>query len=224
MALEVIVTDEREAALAQRAGANRVELVTARERGGLTPDFATVERVVAAVTIPVHVIVRPHDSGFVYDMRARNAIVHDARRLGKLGAAALVVGGLDVKGNIDRDLLAAIADASDLPFTFHRAFDETIEPLKAYDELVDAPNVVRVLTSGAAASAWEGRALLQTLTQRSGLVVLAGGGITPHNAADIVRATGVRELHVGSGARSGGELDARAIDRLARILREEASA
>ncbi|MGZ3499167.1 MAG: copper homeostasis protein CutC, partial [Vulcanimicrobiaceae bacterium] len=44
--LEVIVTNAEEARLAAAAGADRLELVSAMDRGGLTPDLRTVEAVV----------------------------------------------------------------------------------------------------------------------------------------------------------------------------------
>ncbi len=57
--------------------------------------------------------------------------------------------------------------------------------------------VSRVLTSGGASSAAEGVATIASLVKqaRGRIAVLAGGGVTADNAAAIVAATGVRELH-----------------------------
>ena len=76
--LEVIATTVADARLAAQAGANRLELVTAMGEGGLTPSLGLIEAVVAAVTIPVNVIVRPHSRSFVYD--ADDYARHAARR------------------------------------------------------------------------------------------------------------------------------------------------
>jgi copper homeostasis protein len=219
MTLEIIVTDADEAAAAAHAGATRLELVAERDRGGLTPAPETIERVTRAVTIPVHVIVRPHDDGFRYDARSRAAMARDAQRAACLGASAIVVGGLDENGDVDVELLAQVHEAARLSLTFHRAFDDARDLLGAYDTLARTPGVTRVLTSGAAPSAWDGRATLRALRERRGPGILAGGGITTDNVADLVRETGICEVHVGSGARTDGRLNPRAIEHLARTLK-----
>jgi copper homeostasis protein len=79
---------------------------------------------------------------------------------------------------------------------FHRAFDLVPDHDAALAALVET-GVTRVLTSGGAATAYEGRATLARLVAAAGerLTVLAGGGVGPEHAAELVRATGVRELH-----------------------------
>jgi copper homeostasis protein len=218
MTLEIIVTGADEAVAAERAGATQLELVADRERGGLTPLPAVIEGVVRAVAIPVHVIVRPHDDGFQYDAPTRATMVDDARRAASLGAAAIVIGALDANRDVELELLCGVHDAARLPITFHRAFDDTRDLFEAYDALARASGVTRVLTSGSARSAWEGRATLQLLHRRDGPSILAGGGITADNVADLLHATGIREVHVGSGARTGSRLNPSAIERIAQTL------
>jgi copper homeostasis protein len=55
----------------------------------------------------------------------------------------------------------------------------------------------RVLSSGGAVTAWEGRARLAGLVTRAGgrTVVMAGAGVGPDHAQRLVGETGVRELH-----------------------------
>ncbi|HWQ07459.1 MAG TPA: copper homeostasis protein CutC, partial [Holophaga sp.] len=64
--LEVIALTPDEARLAESAGADRIELITAFGEGGLTPGIGLVKRTVAAVRIPVNVMVRPHSRSFRY--------------------------------------------------------------------------------------------------------------------------------------------------------------
>ncbi len=218
MTLEIIVTDAQEAVIAERAGATQLELVAEQGRGGLTPAPSTIEQVVKSVTIPVHVIVRPHDEGFHYAAHVRTTITQDARRAAELGASAIVVGGLDDRGDVDVDLIAQVYTATGIGLTFHRAFDDARDPLAAYDTLAHVPGVTRVLTAGGAASAWEGREMLRTLCERPGPDILAAGGITLENVTRLVAATGVRDVHVGAGVRTGSRLDAQAIERIAAAL------
>ena len=62
----------------------------------------------------------------------------------------------------------------------------------------------RVLTSGGAATALDGAATIRRMMDAaagSGLVVMAGGGVTADNVAEIARATGVTEVHGTGGER-----------------------
>ncbi|MEP6730338.1 MAG: copper homeostasis protein CutC, partial [bacterium] len=81
--------------------------------------------------------------------------------------------------------------------TFHRAFDFARDQDEAMDALL-ALGVDRVLTSGGASSALEGAYALQRLVERAGnsLTVMAGGAITASNVAEVVRLSGVREVHL----------------------------
>jgi copper homeostasis protein len=217
--LEIIVTDADEARVAEDAGANRLELVAAFERGGLTPPLTTVAEVVRAVSIPVHVMLRPHDRGFCYtlDEQAQNCAM--AVRLRDAGAAALVFGALDRAGYVDLESVAAIASHAATPLTFHRAFDEAREPDDAYARLATLPAITRVLTSGQAADAWNGRDLLRRLIAQGGLpTVLVGAGISESNVVALIAQTRASEIHVGNGARTNGAIDARKIERLVTLL------
>jgi len=80
--------------------------------------------------------------------------------------------------------------------TFHRAFDRVRDPARALEDLIDLA-LDRVLTSGGAATAWEGRELLQALVEqaRGRIVVMAGGGVRADHARALLEATGVDELH-----------------------------
>ncbi len=102
--LEVIATTVADARLAARAGADRLELITAMGEGGLTPSLGLIEAVVAAVDIPVNVIVRPHSRSFVYV--ADDYAVMLRVTCGAVAAAAahgVVIGMLKPDGEIDRE-------------------------------------------------------------------------------------------------------------------------
>ena len=215
MLLEVVVVDRSEAVIAEKAGASRVELVRAFDVGGLTPDDATIAEVTGAVSIPVHVIVRPHDSGFVYDAAQMREILDAAARMRGLGASAVVFGALDRLGCIEEGLVRDVAAASSLPLTFHRAFDDIHAFKAAYAVLSELTGVERVLTSGGAPTAWDGRERLRELCHANTRPrVIAAGKIDASNAADIIAYTSVHEVHAGSGVRTGGKLDGRKIERL----------
>lgn len=89
--------------------------------------------------------------------------------------------------------------ASGMNVTFHRAFDLCRDPFEALDDII-ALGCNRLLTSGQAASALEGAPMLRQLVDRAAgrLVVLAGGGVCPQNAAEIIRLSGTCEIHASA--------------------------
>ena len=104
--------------------------------------------------------------------------------------------------NIDLDSIRRlVAAAGDLPVTYHRAFDFCLDPALAITQLIDL-GVKRVLTSGGAATAHEGRHQIAKVVRQAAaaLTVIAGGGISSENVIEVVNATGVQEIHL-SGVR-----------------------
>ncbi|KVE39108.1 copper homeostasis protein CutC [Burkholderia sp. BDU5] len=216
--LEVIATTIGDAKAAARAGADRLELVTAISEGGLTPSIGVIEAVAAAAPIPVNVIVRPHSRSFHYDASELAAIARDVRAAVAAGANGVVFGMLDAHGDVDLDALQRIADAADgRDLTFHRAFDVARDLNAALDTLLRVPSVTSVLTSGGHPSVLDAREVVARMVRRaegSTCTVLAGAGLTVDAVGGFVRATGVRAVHLGSGVRERGEVLAPIDERL----------
>ncbi|CAB3679391.1 Copper homeostasis protein CutC [Paraburkholderia graminis C4D1M] len=220
--LEVIATTVADARLAAQAGADRLELVTAMGEGGLTPSIGLIEAVVNAVSIPVNVIVRPHSRSFVYDADDHALMLHDVRAVKAAGANGVVIGMLNVDGEIDREQLARAIDAADgLAVTFHRAFDEVRDQQKALDVLLGFNAVTNVLTSGGQPSVLDAEATIRALVRQaagSHCTVLAGAGLTVDAVAGFVSRTQVQAVHFGSGVRVGGNgLAPIDIDKVAQV-------
>lgn len=178
-------------------GAQRLEMCANLDVGGTTPDAALVAHCVAAVDIPVFVMVRPRGGAFVYDAHEAEAMLRDIAMMKAAGAHGLVFGTLTRDGDIDTLLMRRLIDAArPLPVTCHKAIDDTRDLPAALDALC-ALGVDRVLTSGGAPTAAEGATMLARLVAQAGerLTILAGGGVRAHNVADLVRAIGVREVH-----------------------------
>ncbi|MGF6379790.1 copper homeostasis protein CutC [Paraburkholderia atlantica] len=206
--LEVIATTVADARAAAQAGADRLELVTAMGEGGLTPSVGLIEAVVAAVGIPVNVIVRPHSRSFVYDADDYAVILRDIRAVKAAGANGIVIGMLDAERAIDREGLARACEAADgLAITFHRAFDEARDLREALDVLLGFGAVTNVLTSGGKPSVLQAQAVVSELVRQadgSPCTVLAGAGLTVDAVADFVSKTHVEAVHFGSGVRVNG--------------------
>ncbi|MFP3549158.1 copper homeostasis protein CutC [Paraburkholderia sp. SIMBA_049] len=203
--LEVIATTVGDAMAAARGGADRLELITAMGEGGLTPSIGMIEAVVAAVSIPVNVIVRPHSRSFVYDADDFAVMLRDVRAARLAGANAVVIGMLTASREVDREGLLRVIDVADgMPITFHRAFDDARDLHEALDVLLEVDAVTNVLTSGGKASVLDAVDEVRALAARavrSHCTVLAGAGFTVDRVADFVRATRVEAVHFGSGVR-----------------------
>jgi len=193
-----ICVETLDAALAAEAGgAHRVELCANLAELGTTPDEALLARCVAALSIPIHPIVRVRPGSFVYGPSELAEMVRQVVRARGLGARGIVIGALTADGSVDGPATAALRDAAgSLSVTFHRAFDAVRDQAEALEALVDL-GIDRVLTSGGAPTALEGADHLARLVQQANgrIRIMAGGSVRPHNARELIARTGVRDIH-----------------------------
>ena len=183
---------------AGRTGACRIELCERLEIGGVTPSESLLRAALAATDLPVNVLVRPRGGDFVYDEAEVEAMLESIRLCRALGANGVVIGALTPSGAVDLPVMRRLVAAAkgDLSVTFHRAFDETVDPSAALEDII-ALGCDRLLTSGHAPDAFAGRALIGALVRQAAgrIVVMAGCGVRPGNIGLIARETGVPEFH-----------------------------
>ena len=195
--LEACVESVEEAREAAAWGADRLELCVDLAHDGCTPPIELAAACVAAVSIPVIVMVRPRPGNFVYSGAEIDAMLRAIGDLGARGAAGFATGVLAPTGEIDRSATARLVEAAgDLPVTFHRAFDH-LPSLEDGLAILAGLGVRRVLTSGGAASAMTGLDALRRLVDRTAgrIEVVAAGGIRPFNVDRVVESTGVLAVH-----------------------------
>jgi copper homeostasis protein len=196
---EICLESAEGVAAAAEAGADRVELCAALFEGGITPSAGMIEQAVAAAAgrIRVHVIIRPRGGDFVFSASEAAAMLRDIETAKAAGVDGVVIGALTPDAEIDTDLCARLVEAArPLSVTFHRAFDVTRDPERAFEDVI-ALGVDRLLTSGAAPTALEGTELIARLVTKAAgrIVVLPGGGINERTAARVTTETGATELH-----------------------------
>ena len=181
---------------AAAAGAGRVELCGPGD-GGTTPSLGLLARCRDAVSVPLHVMIRPHVRDFCYDADDLAVMLRDIESAKAIGADGVVIGPLRADGTIHREQVAQlVAHARPLRVTFHRAFDRTPDQMAALDVLLET-GVDLVLTSGGAPTALDGADRLAALQARAGdrLTVLAGGGIRSANIRALLDRAPLREVH-----------------------------
>jgi copper homeostasis protein len=90
--LEVIVTSLDDAMEAERGGATRLEVVRDLNRGGLTPPLGLVRGILAAVRIPIRVMLRERDDYAISGPRERDDLCRIGSKLSALDIEGLVLG------------------------------------------------------------------------------------------------------------------------------------
>ena len=235
--MEICVDDVDGAVVAERAGAQRVELCADLAQGGTTPSIGLLRTVLReTATIGVQVMVRPRGGDFVYSAAEIAAMCTDLAAIGRVAADApgrvgVVLGVLKADRTIDAEALQRLQyAAAGLPVTFHKAFDETPDLVVSYGILAGL-GVERILSSGGRVSAEEGVVALAELVRLSmspaeaGPRMLVGGGVRPHNVQRVLAATGASEVHLRAQSpspRQDGSLqtDAAIVRRVVAAVRD----
>lgn len=197
MQVEICVNSIESAVHAKVAGAARVELCHNLNEGGTTPCMGAIEYCVHQLVLRTHVLVRPRPGNFVYSDAEMAVLLRDIELCGLEGVDAVVVGFLTPDGDIDTEKTRrAVEAAGAMEVTFHRAFDECRDWRKGLQDIIDC-GCDRVLTSGQAATAFEGRETLAEMVRLANdrIAILAGCGVTPDNVIKLIKETGVQEVH-----------------------------
>ncbi|MCS7035290.1 MAG: copper homeostasis protein CutC [Saprospiraceae bacterium] len=200
--LEICSATLSSALAAQAAGAHRIELCSGLGVGGLTPSLGLLQAVRVCVSLPIYVLIRPREGHFCYSEGELSVMLRDIDLCRNAGADGVVVGALDAQGRPhERYLRRLAATASGMGLTFHRAFD-LVPTIDDALEMLIALGFERVLTSGQAPSAYEGRNRLRQLVEQAAgrITIMPGGGISAHNIRALAEATGAVEFHLSARA------------------------
>ncbi len=206
MIKEACVETLEEALIAEKQGADRIELCADLKNDGLTPDVELMQKACISLKIPVMVMIRPRAGNFVYSDLEIIQMKHEIDQAKKAGAAGIVLGLLTPENNVDEKNTQLLAEyASPLPVTFHKAIDVMENPVKGAEVLKRITGIKRVLTSGGKVTAKEGSETIKKMMEAAGdkLVILVAGKVTDKNVYEIQQLTGAEELH---GRRIVGEL------------------
>ena len=100
-----------------------------------------------------------------------------------MGASGVVIGALNKDHSLPMKILKNwVKIAQSLDLTFHRAFDQVINPKESLKKIMDL-GFNRVLTSGQQVEAVQGLDLLVELQNisKDEIVIMPGGGINDQN-------------------------------------------
>jgi copper homeostasis protein len=194
---ELCATSLAAALAADRGGADRIELCSNLPVGGVSPDTFLLESVLAAISIPVHVLIRPRAGDFVFSSDEFLGMRREVEAVKAAGASGVAIGILLADGRVDVARTRELADlARPMSVTFHRAFDEATDLDEALEAVIET-GAELLLTSGGAGDVMSGAAAIARLRRLAGtrLEIMAGGGLRLANLSEVVLRTGVSYLH-----------------------------
>ncbi|RKS74634.1 copper homeostasis protein [Actinomadura pelletieri DSM 43383] len=225
--LEVIALTADDARAAQDGGADRLEVVADMAADGLTPDPDVVAAVRKATTLPIRVMLRAN-AGFGTSGGELDRLRGAAADLADAGADGFVFGFLDASGHVDTGATGKLAaDAAPLPWTFHRALDNSDDPGHAWEVVRGlGGGLDTVLTAGSARGVDAGVDVLVRRAAESpeaAKMIMAGGGLRRKHVA-VLAAAGITAFHVGTAVRPDGAWDAPVDPTLVREWRSLVSA
>lgn len=179
--------------------AKRIELNNALHLGGLTPSLATLKLTKKNTNLKVITMVRPRGAGFCYNEIEFEVMKEDAKSLLENGADGIAFGCLNKDGSIcikqTKEMIEIIKSYQG-EVVFHRAFDCVEDPYTSIELLIEL-GVDRILTSGLKPKAIDGKDLIKNLQEKYGsqIEILAGSGMNASNAKEMMKYTGIYQVH-----------------------------
>jgi copper homeostasis protein len=183
--IEIACFNPESAVIAQKNGANRVELCHEMTEGGTTPSPESVIATRKELTIDMNVMIRPRGGNFVYKDAEFEQMKQQIKAYKKLNVDGFVFGILNKDNSVNivqnKELVFL---AKPLPCTFHRAFDVVNDVYNALETVIDC-GFKTILTSGQKPNVVEGISVLEQLAKKAGnrIVIMPGGGVRSSNIA-----------------------------------------
>jgi copper homeostasis protein len=195
--IEAAVETPDDATTAEAGGADRLELCSALDLGGLTPSAGTFLEIRETCRLPIVVMIRPRSGDFVYSEAEFRVMIREVAVFRPKKPAAFVFGALKPNGRVDAERCETLVKAAEgVPCVFHRAFDRSPAVGEALDVLTQL-GFARVLTSGREATALAGSPVIAKVAELAGerLKVVPCGRVRADTVAQVVQITGCDEVH-----------------------------
>lgn len=211
MILEVCVDSYTSMVTAKNAGADRIELCSALNIGGLTPSYGLMKKAKEIEDIEIFVMIRPRCGDFLYDDNEFETMKQDINIAKQMGFDGIVTGILLPDGRIDIDRIKELVKvAHPLKVVLHRAFDHAKNPIQDIPKLIDI-GVCRILTSGQRVNALEGANYIAKAQEKFGdsITIMPGCGINAGNIDQIYKITKCSHYHMSGKIDVGSQMEYR---------------
>ena len=193
--------------LAQKAGADRVELCADMLVGGTTPTIERIKQAREHLNIDLYVMIRPRGGNFVYSEAEFEQMKSEIETIKKLGVNGFVFGILKEDKTINIEQNKVLVELSKpLPCTFHRAFDEVLDYKQALEDVISC-GFSTILTSGTFPNVMEGKEVLKQLVNQANnrIEIMPGGGLRSINISALDEMVNANYYH-SSAITDGSEI------------------
>jgi copper homeostasis protein len=185
--IEIACFNLESATLAQKAGADRVELCANVSVGGTTPSIEIIQQARKNLSIDLYVMIRPRGGNFVYSEAELDQMKSDIVNIKKLGVNGFVFGILNEDKTINIEQNKALVElAKPFPCSFHRAFDAVSNYEQALEDVISC-GFSTLLTSGTFSNVMEGKEVLKKLVEqaKNRIEIMPGGGLRSSNISEL---------------------------------------
>lgn len=216
--LEIACFNIESCVLAQKAGADRIELCANYSLGGITPAQNDILAARKILQIPLHIIIRPRGGNFVYSVKEMETMKSDILFCKKHGIDGVVFGILNSNNSININANKELIDfAKPMSVTFHRAIDECANVDNSISDLIEL-GFNRVLTSGGKQNVLDGVELIALLNKKhkASITILVGGSVRSNSLNQLLQKTDCHEYH--SSAIESKKINEKEIRKLKSIL------
>ena len=182
--IECCVESHSEALIAEKRGADQLELCSDLANDGLTPDTALTEKILETISIPLKVMIRHRKGDFFYDKSDISIIKNQINSMKLIGIKHIVFGSLTYLNRINLEQIKMVSEwAYPMNVTYHKAIDLSENFFEDTELLLQFKNVKSLLTSGQASTAEKGYLTLKRLLADFGknIKIISAGSITDKN-------------------------------------------
>ena len=182
--IECCVESHSEALIAEKRGADQLELCSDLANDGLTPDTALTEKILETISIPLKVMIRHRKGDFFYDKSDISIIKNQINSMKLIGIKHVVFGSLTHLNRINLEQIKMVSEwAYPMNVTYHKAIDLSENFFEDTELLLQFKNVKSLLTSGQASTAEKGYLTLKRLLADFGknIKIISAGSITDKN-------------------------------------------
>lgn len=218
--LEIACFNLESALIAQENGADRVELCDEIHLGGTTPNLEIIKQAREQLTIDLFVMIRPRGGNFEYSDDEFQQMKESILAIKKLKVDGFVFGILNEDKAINSIQNKELIElAKPLPCSFHRAFDEVLNPFQALEEIIYC-GFKTILTSGNASDVNLGKSQLKVFVQKANkrINIMPGGGLRSSNLDKIQQKTKATYFHSSAITDSSEIANSVEIQKLKAIL------
>lgn len=197
MLFEIACFNLRSCLIAQKAGANRIELCENYKAGGVTPSENLISDARRNLQIDLFVMIRPREGNFIYSDPEFQKMKLQIQFCKQNKCNGIVFGILNSENKVDKIRCKELVElAKPLQCTFHRAFDEIENSDEALEDIISC-GFARILTSGKQKTAIEGISLIQQLIKKANdrIIIMPGGGIRSENISELKEKINTTEFH-----------------------------